>query len=85
MHDDEIHELDEVPEMIAEACPLCTLDRAWAVTMEVHTTGLATVATACKKLIEEYSYKMQHIGLSVSIAPDDDYVGAEGDNMDMFD
>lgn len=48
-------------------------------TQEVHNNGVATVAVACKKLVEEYSKKLQQLGLTVSIAPDSDYVDADGE------
>jgi len=51
--------------------------RAADVALEVHENGMATVTVACKKLIEEYSQKMQDLGLTVSIAPDEDYVSAD--------
>lgn len=53
--------------------------RAADVALEVHENGMATVTVACKKLIEEYSQKMQDLGLTVSIAPDEDYVSADSE------
>lgn len=47
-------------------------------TYQVHNYGSATVAVASKKLIEEYSKKMQGVGFTVSIAPDDDFAGEDG-------
>ena len=42
-------------------------------------TGAATVAVANKKIITEYSKSLQMAGLSVSMAPDDDFEAGDGD------
>lgn len=48
-------------------------------TLEVHTTGAGTVAVANKKTIAEYTKSLQMAGLTVSMAPDDEFEGdAEG-------
>lgn len=55
LHDDTIHTIEEVVEIIATCVPLCPGPRAYDVTMEVHLTGAATVCTSNKKMIEEVS------------------------------
>jgi hypothetical protein len=43
----------------------------------VHLSGAATVAVANKKLIDEYSQKLRASGLTVSVAPDEEFEGAD--------
>lgn len=65
-----------------QSCPLCTGPRAYEVTLEVHMTGAGTVAVANKKIITEYTKTLQAAGLTVSMAPDDEFdneVGEDGD------
>ena len=47
--------------------------------MEVHEHGMATVTVACKRLVEEYSQKLQRMGLTVSIAPDNEFASSDSD------
>ncbi len=42
-------------------------------TLEVHMTGAGTVAVANKKLITDYTKRLQAAGLTVSMAPDDEF------------
>lgn len=49
-------------------------------TLEVHMTGAGTVAVANKKIITEYTKSLQAAGLTVSMAPDDEFDSeGEGD------
>lgn len=48
-------------------------------TLEVHMTGAGTVAVANKKVINEYSRSLQAAGLTVSMAPDDDFEDSGGE------
>jgi ATP-dependent Clp protease adapter protein ClpS len=77
LHDDTVHTIQQVCEILSATCPLCAGPRAYEVTLEVHMTGAGTVAVANKKIIQEYSNSLQQAGLSVSMAPDDDFVGAD--------
>jgi ATP-dependent Clp protease adapter protein ClpS len=78
LHDDTVHTIQQVCEILGACCPLCAGPRAYEVTLEVHMTGAGTVAVANKKIIEEYCKSLQQAGLSVSMAPDDDFEGDEG-------
>lgn len=73
LHDDTIHTIQQVCDIVTLCCPLCTGSRAYEVTLEVHMNGAATVAIANKKIIEEYTKSMQSAGLTVSMAPDDEF------------
>jgi hypothetical protein len=42
-------------------------------------TGAGTVAVTNKKIIEEYCKSLQQAGLTVSMAPDDDFEAGEGE------
>lgn len=57
----------------AQICPLCPGPRAYEVTLQVHMTGAGTVAVANKKIITEYTKKLQAAGLTVSMAPDEEF------------
>jgi ATP-dependent Clp protease adapter protein ClpS len=63
-------------------CPLCPGPRAYEVTLQVHMTGAGTVAVANKKIITEYTKNLQAAGLTVSMAPDDEFEGGDGDQED---
>jgi hypothetical protein len=41
-------------------------------------TGAGTVAVSNKKIIQEYTKTLQVAGLTVSMAPDDEFEGDEG-------
>ena len=77
LHDDTVHTIQQVCEILGATCPLCAGPRAYEVTLEVHMTGAGTVAVANKKIIQEYCTSLQQAGLTVSMAPDDDFVGAD--------
>lgn len=53
-------------------------------TLEVHMTGAGTVAVANKKVINEYSRSLQAAGLTVSMAPDDDFEDSGGRNKEIY-
>jgi ATP-dependent Clp protease adapter protein ClpS len=73
VHDDTIHTIQQVCEIISRCCPLCSGPRAYEVTLETHMTGAGTVAVANKKIITEYCKSLQVAGLTVSMAPDDEF------------
>jgi len=73
LHDDTVHTIQQVCEILGTCCPLCSGPRAYEVTLEVHMTGAGTVAVANKKIVDEYCKSLQQAGLSVSMAPDDDF------------
>lgn len=73
VHDDNIHTIKQVCEIISRTCPLCSPARAYEVTLETHMTGAGTVAVANKKIITEYTKSLQMSGLTVSMAPDDEF------------
>ena len=79
LHDDTVHTIQQVCEILGACCPLCAGPRAYEVTLEVHMTGAGTVAVANKKIIDEYCKSLQQAGLSVSMAPDDDFESGEGE------
>jgi hypothetical protein len=45
-------------------------------------TGAGTVAVANKKIITEYTKNLQAAGLTVSMAPDDEFEGGGGKEED---
>ena len=79
LHDDTVHTIQQVCELLGTCCPLCSGPRAYEVTLEVHMTGAGTVAVANKKIIDEYCKSLQQAGLSVSMAPDDDFESGENE------
>jgi ATP-dependent Clp protease adapter protein ClpS len=50
--------------------------------MLVHMEGSATVAVSNKKIVEEYTKSLQMAGLTVSMAPDDEFEDSEGEEGD---
>lgn len=70
LHDDTIHTIEDVCDILTECIPVCPGPRAYEVTLEVHMSGAATVAVANKKIIDEYCKSLQKAGLSVSMSPD---------------
>jgi ATP-dependent Clp protease adapter protein ClpS len=53
LHDDTVHTIQQVCEILGKNCPLCPGPRAYEVTLETHMSGAATVAVANKKIVEE--------------------------------
>lgn len=85
LHDDTVHTIQEVCEIIGACCPLCPPAKAYECTLETHMTGAGTVAVSNKKIIDEYTKALQVAGLTVSMAPDDEFEGGDGDGGDGFD
>lgn len=79
LHDDTVHTIQQVVEIVGACCPLCSGAKAYEVTLEVHMSGAGTVAVSNKKVIAEYCKSLQMAGLSVSMAPDDDFEAGEGE------
>ena len=77
LHDDTVHTIQQVCDILSTACPLCPGPRAYEVTLEVHMTGAGTVAVANKKIISEYCSSLQMAGLTVSMAPDDEFESSD--------
>ena len=80
LHDDTVHTIQEVCEIIGSRCPLCPPARAYEVTLETHMTGAGTIAVSNKKVIDEYTRSLQKAGLTVSMSPDDDFEPVDGDD-----
>lgn len=79
LHDDTVHTIQQVCDIVNTCVPLCSGPRAYEVTLEVHMNGAGTVAVANKKIVEEYTKSLQAAGLTVSMSPDDDFEGGDGD------
>ena len=79
LHDDTVHTIQQVVEILGATCPLCAGAKAYEVTLEVHMSGAGTVAISNKKVIGEYCKSLQMAGLSVSMAPDEDFESGEGE------
>ena len=79
LHDDTVHTIQQVCEILGSSCPLCAGPRAYEVTLETHMTGAATICVTNKKIVQEYCSSLQKAGLSVSMSPDDEFEGGDGD------
>eukprot|EP00607_Mallomonas_marina_P002814 CAMPEP_0182428912 /NCGR_PEP_ID=MMETSP1167-20130531/24552_1 /TAXON_ID=2988 /ORGANISM="Mallomonas Sp, Strain CCMP3275" /LENGTH=122 /DNA_ID=CAMNT_0024612127 /DNA_START=233 /DNA_END=601 /DNA_ORIENTATION=+ len=77
LHDDSVHTIQQVVEILSTMCPLCPGAKAYEVTLECHMTGAGTVAVANKKLISEYCKGLQVAGLTMSMSPDDEFESDE--------
>ena len=80
LHDDTVHTIQQVCEIVGSIGPLCSGPRAYEVTLEVHMTGAGTVCVANKKIVSEYCKSLQQAGLTVSMAPDDEF--ESGDDLE---
>eukprot|EP01039_Chlorochromonas_danica_P011648 gene11648-13063_t len=79
LHDDTVHTIQQVCDILSKNCPLCSGPRAYEVTLEVHMSGAGTVCVANKKIVEEYTKKLQAAGLTVSMSPDEAFEGGGED------
>jgi len=75
LHDDSVHTIQQVVEILSTLCPLCPGAKAYEVTLECHMTGAGTVAVANKKIIGEYCKTLQVAGLTMSMSPDEEFEG----------
>merc|ERR1711988_2097125 len=73
LHNDEIHTFEYVTEAIVKIVPQITRRKAYIITRVTHTSGVATITTVWKDLAEQMCMGLQSFGLTVSIAPDDNF------------
>ncbi|KAL7572114.1 hypothetical protein ACA910_001751 [Epithemia clementina (nom. ined.)] len=75
LHNDEVHTFNYV---IRSLCKVIgTLDRkaAFEICVQTHGIGKATITKTWKKQAEQFCLGLQRQGLTVSIAPDEDFQG----------
>lgn len=77
LHDDSVHTIQQVVEILSTVCPLCSGAKAYEVTLECHMTGAGTVAVSNKKIVSEYCKSLQVAGLTMSMAPDEEFESDE--------
>lgn len=75
LHNDEVHTFHYVVRSLTKV--IGTLDRkaAFEVCVQTHGVGKATITTTWKKQAEQFCLGLQRQGLTVSIAPDEDFDG----------
>jgi len=70
LHNDEVHTFEYVTTSLTRVVKHLSRRRAYKITWEAHSAGMATVATVWKAQAEEFCVKLQQLGLTVSIAND---------------
>lgn len=73
LHNDEYHTFDFVAGLLIDTIPGLGEDRAWELTMTVHSEGVAVVTSAIKPLAEQYCGIFQQEGLTVSVSPEKNF------------
>lgn len=75
LHNDEVHTFHYVVRSLTKV--IGTLDRkaAFEVCVQTHGIGKSTITKTWKKQAEQYCLGLQRQGLTVSIAPDEDFEG----------
>jgi ATP-dependent Clp protease adapter protein ClpS len=75
LHNDEVHTFNYVVRSLCKV--IGTLDRkaAFEICVQTHGVGKATITKTWKKQAEQFCLGLQRQGLTVSIAPDQDFEG----------
>ncbi|GKY94102.1 hypothetical protein MPSEU_000376600 [Mayamaea pseudoterrestris] len=75
LHNDEVHTFNYVVRSLCKV--IGTLDRkaAFEICVQTHGIGKATITKTWKKQAEQFCLGLQRQGLTVSIAPDEDFQG----------
>ena len=82
LHNDEVHTFHYVVRSLCKV--IGTLDRkaAFEICVQTHGIGKSTITKTWKKQAEQYCLGLQRQGLTVSIAPDEDFQGGHsGGNL----
>lgn len=82
LHNDEVHTFHYVVRSLTKV--IGTLDRkaAFEICVQTHGIGKSTITKTWKKQAEQYCLGLQRQGLTVSIAPDEDFGGGHsGGNL----
>jgi len=87
LHNDEVHTFEYVVEAIVKVVPQVSRPKAYAIARVTHQTGKATVTTVWKSLAEQMCMALQMFGLTMSVAPDDEFEdnNISGDDEDFDD
>lgn len=73
LHNDDVHTFDYVTGAIVKVVRTVSRKKAHRITMQAHSSGVATVTTTWKALAEDYCKGLQMHGLTSSIAPDSSF------------
>lgn len=73
LHNDDVHTFDYVTGAIVAVVRTVSRKKAHRITMQAHSSGVATVTTTWKALANEYCKGLQLQGLTSSIAPDSSF------------
>jgi len=69
LHDDDVHEMNEVVRYLLEAVPHLGRNRCVAVMLEAHRAGRAVVVEAPFEHAEGYAERLQLRGLTATLEP----------------
>eukprot|EP00929_Paragymnodinium_shiwhaense_P121124 TRINITY_DN93254_c0_g1_i1.p1 TRINITY_DN93254_c0_g1~~TRINITY_DN93254_c0_g1_i1.p1 ORF type:complete len:232 (+),score=45.71 TRINITY_DN93254_c0_g1_i1:74-769(+) len=78
LHNDDIHTFEYVTGCLTRTVKHLSRRKAYNITWEAHSSGMATVACVWKNLAEQFCVNLQQLGLTVSIAPDSQFEGNKG-------
>lgn len=73
LHNDDVHTFEYVTQSIVKVVKTVTRKKAHRITMQAHSSGMATVTSTWKAQAEDYSKGLQVHGLTSSIAPDSSF------------
>ncbi|PFH31680.1 ATP-dependent Clp protease adaptor protein ClpS protein [Besnoitia besnoiti] len=69
LHNDEIHAIRHVTELLVAAVPSLTKAKAHAITVHAHKTGLALILRTWREKAKEIQQKLKSSGLTISLVP----------------
>jgi ATP-dependent Clp protease adaptor protein ClpS len=73
LHNDEVHTFDYVVRSLTKVIGTLDHNAAFKICVQMHVTGKWTITKTWKKQAEQYCLGLQQQGLTVSIAPDEDF------------
>jgi len=73
LHNDEVHTFEYVVNSLVKVIGTIDKKKAWDICVLTHGNGKATVTKSWKQQSEKYCLGLQRQGLTVSIAPDDNF------------
>ena len=69
LHNDDVHNMDEVVVALCKSVPGLEVRKAILIMLEAHQTGQATVVVCAREQAEYYAERLGTFGLTVTIEP----------------
>lgn len=70
LHNDDVNTMDHVVRALVQTVPSLSIERATAIMLEAHHTGVALVVVCPKETAEFYAEKLGSLSLTATIEPD---------------